>query len=197
VKPPLAEARGFHAQPLGHSAPRDASPLFGALDTGKTAGATPSPASRWLAYIFSSDPLWRQEWREDGQRIRSTPLAGTRAAPVQAFAAWIVSRRLSPTKRAIRRASRPGTVIPLRQRLFRVRAIQVAELGKGRLIRPWSYRASGDRQAGWKAASAAPPAAQRMTTIHGGVFHMNSSRKAAAASAKSPALAIPAVQTGL
>jgi hypothetical protein len=29
VKPPLAEARGFHAQPLGHSDPRGASPYQG------------------------------------------------------------------------------------------------------------------------------------------------------------------------
>ena len=45
-------------------------------------------------------------------------------------------------------------------------------------------------------ASAAPPSAQKTTTSHGGVFHMNSSRKAATPSAKSPALAMPDVHTG-
>jgi hypothetical protein len=45
-------------------------------------------------------------------------------------------------------------------------------------------------------ARAAPPSAHRMTTSHGGVCHMNSSRNAAHASAKSPASLIPAVHTG-
>jgi hypothetical protein len=38
--------------------------------------------------------------------------------------------------------------------------------------------------------------AQKTTTSQGGVFHMNSSRKAAAPNAKSPALVIAEVQTG-
>ena len=46
-------------------------------------------------------------------------------------------------------------------------------------------------------AIAAPPMAQNTTTSHGGVLHMNSKRKAATPSAKSPALVIPEVQTGL
>ena len=40
-------------------------------------------------------------------------------------------------------------------------------------------------------------AAQSTTTSHGGVCHMNSMRKAAQPNAKSDALRIPAVQTGL
>ena len=42
----------------------------------------------------------------------------------------------------------------------------------------------------------APAAALRMTTSQGGVCHMNSSRNAAIASAKSPALVMPTVHTG-
>ena len=46
-------------------------------------------------------------------------------------------------------------------------------------------------------ASAAPPIAQNATTSHGGVFHMKSKRNAATPSAKSPALVMPDVHTGL
>ena len=45
-------------------------------------------------------------------------------------------------------------------------------------------------------ASAAPPSAQKATTSHGGVRHMNSSKKATTPSAKSSALVMPEVQTG-
>lgn len=47
-----------------------------------------------------------------------------------------------------------------------------------------------------RAATNPPAMALRTTTSHGGVRHMNSSRKAAAARAKSAAPKIPAVQTG-
>ena len=53
------------------------------------------------------------------------------------------------------------------------------------------YRPNGN------AAVAAPPSAQNTTTSHGGVFHMNSSRKAATPRAKSAALVMPDVHTGL
>src|SRR5262249_3807072 len=46
-------------------------------------------------------------------------------------------------------------------------------------------------------AIAAPPIAHRITTSQGGVCHMNSSRNAKMASAKSPAPVMPAVHTGL
>jgi hypothetical protein len=46
----------------------------------------------------------------------------------------------------------------------------------------------GARQVLQKDDSTEPPTAQRMTTSHGGVCHMNSRRKAAIASAKSAAL---------
>src|SRR5262249_61507825 len=45
-------------------------------------------------------------------------------------------------------------------------------------------------------ATSAPAAALRITTSQGGVCHMNSSRNAAIASAKSAALVMPAVHTG-
>jgi hypothetical protein len=44
--------------------------------------------------------------------------------------------------------------------------------------------------------SAGPPIAQKATTSHGGVFHMNSSRKAAMPSAKSLGLVMADVHTG-
>ena len=57
--------------------------------------------------------------------------------------------------------------------------------------RELNYRPNGN------AAVTAPPSAQNTTTSHGGVFHMNSSRKAATARAKSAALVMPDVHTGL
>ena len=45
-------------------------------------------------------------------------------------------------------------------------------------------------------ALATHAAALRMTTSQGGAFHMNSSRNAAIASAKSSALVMPTVHTG-
>ena len=56
--------------------------------------------------------------------------------------------------------------------------------------RPHRHAAPGN------AASRAPPSALSTTTIQGGTFHMNSSRNAPAASAKSAPLVMPAVQTG-
>ncbi len=44
--------------------------------------------------------------------------------------------------------------------------------------------------------STAPPSALSSTTSQGGVCHMNSSRNAAHASAKSAPLVMPVVQTG-
>ena len=42
----------------------------------------------------------------------------------------------------------------------------------------------------------APPSAQMTTTSHGGVFHMNRSKKATTPRAKSLALMMPEVHTG-
>jgi hypothetical protein len=144
VKPPLAEARGFHAQPLGQSDPRGASPLSGLSTLAKPPALHhPQPRGDWHN-IFSSDPLGAKGGVSTGKALPARRFESVgrhlqeRFPPVQAFAAWIASRRLSKTKRGAhrdpaRRASRPGTVIPLRQRLIRVRGIQVAELGKARL----------------------------------------------------------------
>ena len=57
--------------------------------------------------------------------------------------------------------------------------------------------ALGSRKTHGSIASIWPPAAQSRTTSHGGVCHINSSRKANAASPKSDLLEIALIQTGL
>ena len=52
------------------------------------------------------------------------------------------------------------------------------------------------KQRSYKTPITVPPTAQRMTTSQGGVCHMNSSRNAAMASAKSAAPDMPLVHTG-
>src|SRR6266702_157938 len=49
----------------------------------------------------------------------------------------------------------------------------------------------------YRLAASAPPTADMTTTSHGGVRHLKSSRNATIPSAKSAALVIPAVHTGL
>jgi hypothetical protein len=120
VKPPLAEARGFHAQPLGHSPAVLRRSLRLSTLAKRPALHHPQPRGDWQVF-FRATALTPRVARGRAKPVPfagSNPFDATRwnaCAPLQALAVWIASRRLSKTKRqerrnrdSARRASRTG-----------------------------------------------------------------------------------------
>jgi hypothetical protein len=105
VKPSLAEARGLHAQPLGHSDPRGASPLLWGSRHWQNGQPDIIPSLAVIGMVFFR--AIRSDAKSDVRKGKAFPLAGSNpfdatrrnaCAPLQAFAAWIASRRLFPRR---------------------------------------------------------------------------------------------------
>jgi hypothetical protein len=106
VKPPLTEARGLHAQPLGHSDPAVLRPSLG-LSTLANSQPYIIPSLAVIGMVFFQ--ATRSDAKSEVRKGKALPArrfesvrrhSQERLRTPPSFAAWTASRRLSKTKRA-------------------------------------------------------------------------------------------------